>query len=51
MTSLKTLSKWYLQWKKKENYNLDVALSCNNFFVSLKNKIGPMQFLKEALLV
>ena len=25
--------------KNKENYNLDLALSCNNLFVSLKNKI------------
>ena len=33
--------------KKKSNYNLDLALSCSNFFVSLKNIIGPMQFLKE----
>ena len=33
--------------RKKRNYNLDLALSCSNFLVSLKNKIGSMQFLKE----
>ena len=33
--------------KTLKNHNLDLALSCSNFFVSLKDKIGSMQFLKE----
>ena len=33
--------------KTLKNYNLDLALSCSNFFVSSENKIGSMQFLKE----
>ena len=37
----------YNEKEKKSNYNLDLALSCSNFLVSLKNKIGSMQFLKQ----
>ena len=33
--------------RKPVDNNLDLALSCSNFLVPLKSKIGSVQFLKE----